>query len=227
MTRPLTVTVSEVCFCHWPVEVAALARLVPDWLTVETADGDAWLTVIPHTVTAISAFDVALTTPAAAVTVRTYVRGPDDQRGLYFFAVVPESPLAATGAPSVLGLPTRRGIHGRPPAPEYDERRTLDLDGQRVLDARYSPSGDASPAPPDSLAAFLVERHRYFAEGAVGNRLVGSVGHDAWPLSRVDVDVTSSLAMALGLPDPLDEPLVHYSPGVELGVSPPRPVWLA
>ena len=227
MTRPLTVTVANVCFCHWPVDGDALARTVPDWLTVETAAGDAWLTAIPHTVSAISAFDFELTTPAEAVTVRTYVRGPNDQRGLYFFAVIPEAPLAATGAASVLGLPTYRGRHARPPADGDGDRRTLDLDGQRVLDVRYSPSDDASPAPPDSLAAFLVERHRYFTDGALGSRLEGSVGHDPWPLSRVDADVTSSLASPLGLPAPLDDPLVHYSPGVELGVSPPGPVWLA
>jgi len=222
----LTVTVADVCFCHWPVDGTALARSVPDWLTVETVDGDAWLTAIPHTVEAISAFDVDLTIPAEAVTVRTYVRGPDDQRGLYFFLVVPEAPLAATGAASVLGLPTRRGRHARPPADGYDGRRTLDLDGQRVLDVRYSPSDDSSLSPPDSLAAFLVERHRYFTDGPLGGRLMGSVGHDPWPLSRVDANVESSLLSALGLPAPLDEPLVHYSPGLELGVSPPRPVWI-
>lgn len=227
VVRPLTVTVADVCFCHWPVEAATLSRRVPDWLTVETMDEAAWLTAIPHTVSAISAFDVDLTTPTEAATVRTYVRGPNDQRGLYFFTVVPGAPIAATGATSLLGLPTRRGQHSRRPAKEYNKRRTLDVDGQRVLDLRYSPSDHASPAPPDSLAAFLVERHRYFTEGAIGNQLVGSVGHDPWSLSRVDACVDSLLPSALGLPAPLDDPLVHYSLGTELGVSPPRPVWLA
>lgn len=226
VARPLAVTVEDVCFCHWPVEQTALARAVPDWLTVETAEGDAWLTAIPHTVTAISALGTALTAPAEAVTVRTYVRGPNDQRGLYFFAVIPEGPLASAGAMPVLGLPTRRGRHARPPSETFRSRRTLDIDGQRVLDVQYSPDDDAAPAPPDTLAAFLVERHRYFTEGTLGTRLVGNVGHDPWSLARLEATVTSSVHSTLDLPAPIGDPLVQYSPGMELGVAPPRPVWL-
>lgn len=224
MTRPLTVTVSDACFCHWPVDAASLARSVPDWLTVETVDGDAWLTAIPHTVTAISAFGVDLTSPAPAVTVRTYVRGPADQRGLYFFAVIAAAPLASAGAGPLLGLPTRRGRHSHLPTDEFDARRTLSLDGGRALDVRYSPPDEASPSPPDSLAAFLVERHRYFTDGPLGIRLVGSVGHDPWPLAPVEASVTTALSSALNIPEPMGDPVVHYSPGNELTVAPPEPV---
>lgn len=224
--KPFTVTVADACFCHWPVAADAVQRAIPEWLTVETAAGDAWLTAIPHTVTEIAAFGVNLARPAPALTVRTYVRGPNDQRGLYFFAVVPGGPLAGAAEP-MLGLPVQQGQHGRPPADDHDARRTLDIDGQRVLDVRYTAeAAEATPAPPDSLPAFLVERERFFTSGPLGGRLVGNVGHDPWPLSPVEATVSSSLSTALSLPDPVGEPLVHHSPGLELSVAPPGPLWL-
>lgn len=226
MAQPFTVTVADCVFCHWPVEAAALSRSVPDWLTVETAAGDAWLTAIPHTVDGLSAFGVDLARPADSVTVRTYVRGPNDQRGLYFFAVVPEGPLSGAASAPVLGLPVVRGRLGRPPGDGHESRRTLTIDGQRVLDVAYTPAGDPTPAPPDSLPAFLVERHRYFTNGPLDTRLVGSVGHDPWAISAVDATVSGALTEALGLPDLLGEPIVHYSPGNDLSVAPPGPLWL-
>lgn len=227
-TRPLAVTVDDVCFCHWPVDADALSRSVPDWLTVETADGDAWVSAVAHTVTGVASFGVDLTRPAEAVNVRTYVRGPDGQRGVRFLAVFTDDPLAATFSKPALRLPYREGrLDRRDDDGEYRTRRTLDVDGRRVLDVRYTPGdGETTTAPPDSVAAFLVERHRYFTTDGFGTRLVGSVGHDPWPLGSVDADVSGSLLSALGLPNPAGPPLVHYSPGTELGLSPPRPLWL-
>lgn len=226
-TQPFVVTVADVCFCHWPVEASALARSVPDWLTVETAAGNAWVTAIPHTITGISAFGIDLARPAEAMTVRTYVRGPDGQRGLYFFAVIPEDRIGAAATP-VLSLPVRQGRPTRY-APDSEGRsgRTVEMDGQRILDVRYEADAeDTTTTPPDSLASFLVERYRYFTDGPLGGRLVGSVGHDPWRLAPVDATVTGPLPSALGLPDPIGEPLCHYSPGAELSVGPPRPLWL-
>ncbi|WP_254280342.1 DUF2071 domain-containing protein [Haloarcula marina] len=226
--RPLSVTVADVCFCHWPVDAAALRERVPDWLTVERADGDAWLTAVAHTVRGVQTFGADLRRPAEAVNFRTYVRGPDGQRGVYFLALFSEDPLtSAVGGPT-LRLPYREGVLSRRrDEGEFRTRRTLDVDGRRVLDLRYTPAyGETTTAPPDSLAAFLVERQRYYATGPLGDRLVGSIGHDPWPLAGVDADVTEALAAALSFPEPLGEPLVHYSPEAELGLAPPRPVWL-
>lgn len=224
-TQPLVVSVADVCFCHWPVDADAVARSVPDWLTVETAAGSAWLTAIPHTVTGVRAFGVDLARPAQAVTVRTYVRGPRDQRGLYFFAVVLDAALAAAVTP-VLRLPVQSG---RPERSTVDgrTRQTLEMDGRRVLDVEYpEAAGDPAPAPTDSLAAFLVERDRFFTAGPLGGKLRGNVGHDPWPVAGVEGEVSGSLAATLDLPEPDGEPLCHYSPGNELSVAPPRPVWL-
>ena len=226
-TRPLSITVEDGCFCHWPVDADALDRTLPSWLTAETVDGDAWVSAIAHTVRRVSAFGFDVTTPAEWLPVRTPVRGPTGQRGVHFFAVFVSDEAVGTLAKHSLRLPYRAGRLERTTDDEYRTRRTLTIDGERALSLRHTPDdGEPSTAPPDSLAGFLVERRRYFTTGALGTRLVGSVGHDGWPLSRGESAVGGSLLSALGLPEPVGEPLVHYSPGTALGLAPPRPLWL-
>ncbi|MBV0923174.1 DUF2071 domain-containing protein [Halomicroarcula limicola] len=225
---PLSATVTDACFCHWPVEADALSRSLPDWLAVETADGDAWVTALAHTVSGVESFGVELVGPAHAVNVRTYVRGPNGQRGVRFLALFTDDAFATAAAAPTLRLPYRDGVLTHETSGgEFRSRRTLDVDGRRALDLRYAPSdGEATTAPPDSLASFLVERQRYFTTDPFGTRLVGSVGHDPWPLRTVDADVSGSLLRTLGLPNPAGDPLFHYSPGTEFALAPPRPLWL-
>ena len=225
--KPLTVRVEDVCFCHWPVDPAALERAIPDWLSVEQAADDAWITAIHHTVAGVSAFGADLSGPAESVTVRTYVQGPEGQRGLYFFAAFTTDPVASAAGP-LLRLNYRDGEVGRRDADgDYRTERTLDVDGRRALTVRYTPGDEpASTAPPDSLPAFFVERFRVFGDGPVGTRFVGNVGHEPWRLGPVTAAVDGDLLAALDLPAPIGDPLVHYSPGNDLGVAPFKPLWL-
>lgn len=222
---PLRTAIRDACFCHWPVDPDALARAVPDWLTVESVDGDAWVSAIAHTVERVETFGVSMTRPAPAVNVRTYVRGPSDQRGVYFFALFTDDRFTSETAARLLRLPYR---HGRLTVDRRDDgtiQRRLDLAGQPALDVTYTPSGErGTPTPPDSLAGFLVERDRYFASGALGLRLSGSVGHDPWRLAPVDATVYGPLLEILDLPRPLGDPLVHYSRGLDIALAPPTPV---
>jgi uncharacterized protein YqjF (DUF2071 family) len=128
--------------------------------------------------------------PAESVTVRTYVTGPDGERGLYFFAAFTQDPLASADGP-LLRLPYRDGaLSRRAGAGGYRTERTLDIDGRGALTIRYTPGdGPASPAPADSLPSFFVERFRVFADGPLGTNLVASVGHDPWRLGPVEAEV--------------------------------------
>lgn len=222
---PLRTAIRDACFCHWPVDPADLARAVPDWLTVESVDGDAWVSAIAHTVERVETFGVTMTQPALAVNVRTYVRGPSDQRGVYFFALFTDDRFTSETAARLLRLPYRRG---RLAVDRHDGgtvQRRLDVSGQRALEVTYTPSGErGTPTPPDSLAGFLVERDRYFASGALGVRLSGSVGHDPWRLAPVDASVRGQLLETLDLPRPEGDPLVHYSRGLDIDLAPPIPV---
>ena len=222
---PLRTYLADVCFCHWPVERAALERLVPEWLTVETVDGDAWLSAIGHTVERVAAFGVDVTRPAQAVNVRTYVRGPQENRGVFFLAIYTTDAFTRSTAPRVLGLPYERGHLERRIDSSGTVHRTLTVGREQRFDLRYDPRDVApSTVPPDSLSAFLVERDRFFVEGSLGIPLGGSVGHDPWQLAPIDATVTGSLLGDLGLDAAAGDPLFHFSRGIEIDIAPPTPL---
>ncbi|MCM3925081.1 DUF2071 domain-containing protein, partial [Frankia sp. AiPs1] len=69
----------------------------------------------------------------------------------------------------------------------------------------------------------LTARWRLFSD-AGGRRRHAPVWHEPWPLHRADLlDVDDHLLTAAGLPRPAGEPLVHYSPGVDVRIGAQRP----
>jgi len=219
--RPLQVTLDDVCFCHWPVSEAAVQAAVPDWLTVETADGDAWVSTVAATVDRVETFGIEIAGPSELLTVRAYVRGPTGQRGVCVLALFGDDRRTATAVSELfritVGDATPRTL------PTADRRRVLDEGARRLFECRYTASGDPVAIPPDSLASFLVDRQRYFTTGRFGTHLVGSVGHDPWRLDRVDAAVTGSVLPLVDISDRESDPLVHHSPGLRVSIAPPVP----
>lgn len=207
------------CFCHWPVARERVRAAVPDWLAVETADGDAWVSAVAATVERVDAFSLAVSGPAELMTVRTYVRGPSGQRGVAVLALFGDDPRTRTAVSELFRVTPGDAVPRVLPTSE--RRRVLDDGDRRLFECRYDASGEAVGLPPDSLASFLVDRQRYFATGPLGTRLVGSVGHDPWRLDRVDAAVTGAPPVPTELSDDMTEPLVHHSPGVTLSLAPP------
>ena len=88
--------------------VAAVRPLVPAVLEVERHEGHAWITLIP--------FLIAESRPAwlprvlasafLETNLRTYVRGPDGEHGIYFFSLEAESLPAVAAARLLYGLRT-------------------------------------------------------------------------------------------------------------------------
>ena len=56
-----------------------------------------------------------------------------------------------------------------------------------------------------------------------GRRTAARVCHQRWPLHRATAQlVDDQLLTATGLPAPDGEPLVHYSPGVDVAIGRPE-----
>lgn len=219
--RPLEVTLDDVCFCHWPVSEPAVQAVIPDWLTVETIEGDAWVSAVAATVERVETFGVSVGTPAELLTVRTYVRGPTGQRGVRVLGLFGDGGRTISAVSEL--FQSRVGDAVPRKLPTSDGRRVLDSGGRRLFECRYTTAGEPSGVPPDSLASFLVDRQRYFTTGRFGTRLVGSLGHDPWRLDRVDATVTGSPLSTVGLGATDADPLVHHSPGLRVSLGPPRP----
>ena len=100
-------TWNDLLFAHWPVERAALRPLVPARFEIDLFDGQAWVAVVPFSMT-----DVAprLVPPLPWVSafpelnVRTYV-SVDDKPGIYFFSLDAGNPVAVGAARTLLNLP--------------------------------------------------------------------------------------------------------------------------
>ncbi|KAA9397063.1 hypothetical protein Har1130_09150 [Haloarcula sp. CBA1130] len=220
--RPLQVTLDDICFCHWPVSEAAVQAAVPDWLAVETADGDVWVSAVAATVDRVETFGIEIAGPSELLTVRTYVRGPTGQRGVCVLALFGDNRRTATAVSELFRISVGDATPGT--LPTADRRRVLDAGDRRLFECRYTVEGDPVAIPPDSLASFLVDRQRYFTTGRFGTRLVGSVGHDPWQLDRVDATVTGSVSSLVDTSGGESEPLVHHSPELRVSIAPPVPL---
>ena len=224
--EPLSITLRDVCFLHWPVPEAQVAELLPDWLTPDTADGSAWISAVPMEMASFDLFGVPVREGVLAVNLRTYVESPDGNRGVYFLSLDVTDRLAAETARRLFRLPYYAADIDRSSEGEETTVRSARLDDSReALDVTYEPTGATQAASPDTLASFLVERYRYFTEGPLGTRLVGNVGHDTWSLQSAKVTVRNdSLVTAVTGRAVTEQPLAHYSDGTSMTIEPPRPL---
>jgi hypothetical protein len=80
-----------------------------------------------------------------------------------------------------------------------------------------------APADVTALEHFLTARFMLFS--VTGGRPVSARAcHQPWPLYRAQAQVLEDhLLTAAGLPAPEGEPLVHYSPGVDVTIGRPEP----
>ncbi|WP_083749246.1 DUF2071 domain-containing protein [Frankia sp. CcI49] len=236
-------------FLHWPFEPEVVRRRLPPELTVDTFDGQAWVSLVPFAMRVATGRGWSLPWMSAfpETNVRTYVVDRRGRRGVWFFS------LDAARLPAVL---MARGGFRLPylwsamrvvrtgegwPGP----RRTLGQDGigqdgigrdeilyrtrrrwpgprgasSRVrvrIGAAYQ-AGELSP-----LDHFLTARWRLYSSTGPSHRTVPAC-HEPWPLHRADpVELDDGLLGAAGLAPPAVEPLMHYSPGVQVRIGRPE-----
>ncbi len=216
-------------FLHWSYPVDAVQRLVPSGLEVESADGRAWVGLVPFfmRVSPPAGPSVRWVSTFCETNVRTYVRDRQGRSGVWFFSL----DAARLSAVSV--------ARGRFRLPYYWSRMRLTRTGDEIAyDCVRRRPGDDHPHSrvrvaigteyrPDELTGFdhfLTARWRLFSV-AGGRRTVADAEHAPWPLHRATVlHLDDQLVAAAGLPAPTGDPLVHYSPGVDVRIGPSRPL---
>lgn len=226
--RPLTATLRDVCFLHWPVPERVVDDAVPCWLTPDVADGTAWVSVVSTEMRRVDVFGLPVRENVRAVTVRTYVRSPGGDRGVYVRSMNVDDRLVADAANRLFRIPASSAtIERSANGDEITIRATGTRDRGGAFEVTYEPSGAAQTASPATLPSFLVERYRYFAEGAFGTHMCGSVGHGPWALRTATTSVTGrDVPDGFGVNTAEADPLAHYSDGVEMRIGPPAPLSL-
>lgn len=221
MDRPhmLAMNWRDAMFAHWPVEPSIVDETLPEGVEVATYDGDAWLGVIAFVMEDIRPRGVPIGLSFGELNLRTYVRGPRGDRGIYFYNLDATDPIGVYIARLLFQLPYYRAtmtIDRTPGQVAFVSHRIHPDVPAAHFDATYRRTGDVFEPESGSLVEFLVENYYFLTAG--GDRLFrGDIAHEPWPMHEADADIrTNTLFEANGFDRPTGEPLVHYSPGVDV-----------
>jgi uncharacterized protein len=215
-------------FLHWPFDPADVQRLLPSGLEVETWDGAAWVGLVP--------FYMRVATPAGhrvpwlsnfcETNVRTYARDRAGQSGVWFLSLdAARLPAVVTGRYSPYRLPyfwSSMRLGERPDEIAYTSRRRWPGPRSAVTRVRIGIGAPIDPSEVTPFEHFLTARWRLFS--APGGRVVmARARHEPWPLYRArPLLLEDTLLTSAGLTVPEAEPLVHYSPGVDVTIGRPE-----
>jgi hypothetical protein len=229
MIRWLAMGWRHVCFANWPVDPAVIDARLPEDLTVDTFDGQGWLSVVPFTNVDVRPRQLPgrLGFALPELNLRTYVTH-DGEPGVYFFSLDAEGSLGVLGARLFHQLPyyyARIDLEERGDAVRFASTRLHPGARPATFRASYEPTGQQFLAESGSLERFLTRRDRYYTQGSDGRLLAAAVSHEPWPLYEATVDIDqNSLFTANGFETPTGPPLCLYSPRVETTTSANAPV---
>lgn len=204
-------------FVHWDYDPDEVQGLLPDGLTVDTADGRAWVGLVPfvlHVRHDATPF-VPWVCRFPETNVRTYVRGPDGRPGIFFLSLDAARLGAVLTARATYSLPYKWAhmrVARRGDRITYESVRRWPERGARsrvVVDV-------GPPVETDELAHFLTERYVLWSpwRGGFGATVAE---HQTWRLrTGTLVDVDAGLLVAGGLPRPTTEPLVHVAEDISV-----------
>lgn len=186
----------DLCFLHWPVSVASLREQIPPALEIDTFDGQAWLALVPFTMTGVKPAgfpDIPGLSAFPEFNVRTYVRDRESA-GVWFFSLDAGHPLAVRAARQFFHLPYFDATFERSWQRgwcHYRVRRTHRGYPAVHFEGRFRPIGEVFHSQPGSLEEFLTERYWLFSADRRGRLYRARVHHPRWPLQRAECELES------------------------------------
>lgn len=215
----------QLLFAHWPVAAEALRPLIPSALQTDTFEGQAWLGVVPFTMSIAPRGGGVwpLRRDFHELNVRTYVTmdTPEGPRpGVWFFSLDAADRLSVRLARRLWRLPyydAAMSLEEIDGWISYRSARTHRGAGAAAYQARYRPTGPARQSEPGSLAAFLTERYCLYAPGRGGRVRRGEIHHAPWRLAPAACEAqVNTMTGPLGVQLPDAEPLLHYAAAIDV-----------
>lgn len=213
----------QLLFMHWRVKEELLRPHIPSQLELDTFGRSAWIGVTPFTMWDIRALPpfvppIPGLSSMHELNVRTYVHH-NGVPGVWFFSLDTNSAAAALAARTLYHLPY------------YTAEIEIEKDGENIsyfLSREEEPAAEfeatwtvGKPLPlaqPGSREFFLTERYILYTEYE-GELYRARIHHQPWPLRQASlVDCSSDILEADGLPQPNNEPLVHYAEEVNADI---------
>jgi uncharacterized protein YqjF (DUF2071 family) len=204
-------------FLSWPVAPASLAGRIPAPLSLDTFEGQAWITLIPFRMERLRPRGLPPVPPFSRfdeVDCLTYVVYGEEP-GIWFFRIDAGTLMGSVVGRKLFGLPyhdSAVSLHREGEDRVFrSEGRVDDGDERPELRLRYRPRGPAYEAAPGTLARFIVERFVMFSSSGSGALLRGSEARAPRLIQECDVTVSrNTLPQAAGIPGPTGEPTAWY-----------------
>lgn len=218
-------TWEKLLFGHWPIPVAQLKPLIPPELSLDTYEGEAWVSIVPFALgyMARGLHTVLPYLGLLELNLRTYVHY-QGKPAVYFFCLDATDWLSVTGARLFFKLP-----YNKAKASLTDTNSTIRFQSQRTdpgilaagLDVEYGPVGPIYQATPGSLEAFLTNRFTFFTVDKHHTVYEGNLIHPPWPLQAAEAKFRiNTLAQAHQIELPDTQPLLQYADHVPVKAWP-------
>lgn len=214
---------TQLTFVHWRYDPDQLRPLLPPGLLLDTYDGAAWVGLVPFIVESLRPPFVPplpWISHFPETNIRTYVLGPDGERGIWFFTLEADRLAAVIGARLSYGLPYRWASMRVDPAGNtvaYSSHRHPFATGQCRMKI-----GIGTAVIANELERFITARFTLYS--VLRRRLMlARVEHEPWPLKSAEIlDLVQNIDIHSGIPAAQGTPLVHFSPGVHVRVGRPQ-----
>ncbi|WP_354581269.1 DUF2071 domain-containing protein [Hymenobacter sp. UYP22] len=224
---------SNLLFAHWATEPELLRPYLPDRLELDLFEGQAWLGVVPFTMSGIRPLGLPAVPGLSALhelNVRTYAR-LNGVPGVWFLSLDATQPLGVWAARTLFHLPY---LHARmqltaTPDGTLHARATRTHRGApaATFAAAWTPEDALPLAEPGSLAYFLTERYHLYTAGPTvqpgqhGNSIWrGRLWHEPWRLRKATLQHwDSTVVESHGLPTPTGPPLLHAADALDVWVE--------
>ena len=213
----------DLLFMHWKVDAVQLAVHLPDGLTLDTFNGQAWIGIVPFRMSGVSLTwlpDIPWMSRFPELNLRTYVTGPQGQPGVWFFSLDATNPIAVRGARWLYNLAymdaaitsqKKRGCDCGSWT-EYTSRRTDSKFPEANLKVEYRGIGESRQAQRGTLEHFLTHRYSLFSANRKGRLFRGDIEHDPWELCDAQAIVhENTICDWLGVSLPDTAPLLHFA----------------
>ncbi len=215
-------------FLHWSYEPSEIQRLLPPGLEVETWHDRAWVGLVP--------FFMQVRAPGQPwwprlgrfpeTNVRTYVRGPDGNTGVWFFSLEAARFGVVAFGRGGYGVPyfwAKMRCEQRDNIWEYESRRRWPGPRGAHCRVRVAVGREYGFDEPSDFEHWLSARWRLYGQVRSGRLVTAEAHHERWPLLHAEVlECDQTLLEACGLPTPSGAPIAMWSPRVTVRIGRPR-----
>lgn len=213
----------DLLFMHWKVDADQLRKQMPDSLELDTFNGEAWIGIVPFRMSGVSLRwlpDVPWLSKFPELNVRTYVIGPEGQRGVWFYSLDATNPVAVRGARWLYNLQYMdakidfRRERGSDCGSwiGYHNQRTHRGEPSAELNVEYRPIGPVYEAAHGTLLDWLTSRYSLFSANRKGQLFRGDIDHEPWQIRDAQAIVhANTMTNGIGVDIPDADPLLHFS----------------